>query len=275
VSIARFALLSVSLLGLAAARADEVEIIRLKYQTAEQLIPTLRHLVEPGGALTGRQDLLVIRASRNNIRELREVIATLDRALRKLLISVRRDSGVTESERSAAASGTIDSGAVRIGRREPLGRADGVAISAYDTRATRAERGVSQIQALEGNPAYIAAGQSVPVPSAIVTHTPGGTITQSTTTYENLSTGFHVIPRLAGDRVFLDIAPQSATAGRHGPGSVNTERLVTTASGRLGEWFPLGGIDQSAARSRSGILYGSASARAEASTIWVKVEELQ
>jgi hypothetical protein len=275
VSIARFALLSLLLLALASARADEVEIIRLKYRTAEQLIPTLRQLVEPGGALTGMQDSLVIRASRNNIRELREVIATLDRTPRKLLISVRRDSDVTESERSAGASPTIDSGAVRIGRREPLGRADGVAISASDTRATRAERGVSHIQALEGNPAYIASGQSVPVPNTIVTHTPGGTITQSTTTYENLSTGFHVIPRLAGDRVFLEIAPQSATPGRHGPGSVNNERLVTTASGRLGEWFPLGGIDQSAARSRSGILYGSASARTEGSMIWVKVEELQ
>jgi Bacterial type II and III secretion system protein len=273
VSVARIVLLL--LVTVAAARADEVEIIRLKFRTAEQLIPTLRQLVEPDGAVTGVQDSLVIRASRNNILELRRVIATLDRAPRRLLISVRRDSALADSERGAGASGTVRSGGVRVGVNEPLRREDGIALSAYDVQEARAGSNMSQVQVLEGHPAYIAAGQSVPIPHTIVAHTPRGTITQSTTISQDLSTGFRVIPRLSGDQVFLDIAPQSATAGRFGPGSVNTHGLSTTASGPLGEWFPLGGIDQSAARSRSGILQGASSARTETSTIWVKVEELQ
>jgi len=69
-------LLALGLLGLA--RADEVEVIELKYRTAEQMIPTLSPLVEPGGGLSGRQNMLVIRSSRANIAQLKQVVATLD-----------------------------------------------------------------------------------------------------------------------------------------------------------------------------------------------------
>ena len=45
-----------------------------------------------------------------------------------------------------------------------------------------------------------------------------------------------------GDQVTLEISPFDDTAGRL-PGSVNVQRLVTTVSGRLGEWIALGGSD--------------------------------
>jgi hypothetical protein len=80
---------------------------------------------------------------------------------------------------------------------------------------------------------------------------------------------------VSGDRVFLDISPQRATPGQQGPGSVNYQQIGTTASGRLGEWFPLGGIDQSAASSQSGILRGSAGLRTGTSSVWVKVDEIK
>ncbi len=268
--------LASTLLGLVlcvgVAFADEVEVVELKYRTADQIIPTLRPLVEPGGALTGMQSTLVIRASRANIAELRRVIATLDRMPRRLLISVRQDAGGSFESRDARVSGTVGSGDVRVGVNEPARRDSGVSISAREAHGARDARITSQVQALEGSPAYIAIGQSVPVPSTVVTQTPGGTVTRSTTTYQNVASGFSVIPRVSGDRVFLEIAPQTATPGRAG---ASYQQIVTTASGRLGEWFPLGGIDQSSARSQSGVLSGSSGARAGATSVWVKVDEIQ
>ena len=41
--------------------------------------------------------------------------------------------------------------------------------------------------------------------------------------------------------------------GRYGPGSVSSQRIATTASGRLGEWFELGGIQGSATRDERGV----------------------
>jgi hypothetical protein len=113
------------------------------------------------------------------------------------------------------------------------------------------------------------------VQGTVVTQTPSGTVVRNTTTYQNMSSGFAVIPRLSGDRVFLEIAPQTAAPGRAGSGATNYQQIVTTASGRLGEWFPLGGIDQSAARSQSGVLSGSSATRVGTSSVWVKVDEIQ
>jgi hypothetical protein len=263
------------LLATGAVRADEVEVIELRYRTADQIIPTLQPLVEPGGALSGMQSTLVIRASRANIAQLRQVIATLDRMPRRLLISVRQDAAGSVDSRDVRVSGTVAGGDVRVGVNEPPRRESGVSISARDSHGARDDRFTSQVQALEGSPAYIAIGQSVPVPSTVVTQTPGGTVVRNTTTFQSASSGFAVIPRLSGDRVFLDIAPQTASAGRSGPGAVNYQRIMTTASGRLGEWFPLGGIDQSGARSQSGVLSGGSTTRAGTSSVWVKVDEIQ
>ncbi|MGH8679896.1 MAG: secretin N-terminal domain-containing protein [Burkholderiales bacterium] len=268
-------ILSLLLFAAGVARADDVEVIELKHRTADQIIPTLRPLVEPGGALSGMQSTLVIRASRANIAQLRQAIATLDRTPRRLLISVRQDAAGSFDSRDVRVSGTVAGGDVRVGVNEPPRRESGVSISARESHGARTDRFTSQVQALEGSPAYIAIGQSVPVPETVVTQTPGGAVVRSTTTYRNMSSGVAVIPRLSGDRVFLDIAPQTASPAPGGSGAASFQRIVTTASGRLGEWFPLGGIDQSAVRSRSGVLSGGSDARVGASSVWVKVDEIQ
>lgn len=256
------------------AAADEVEVIQLKYRTAEQVIPTLRPLVEPGGALSGTQSTVVIRASRANIAQLRQVIATLDTLPRRLVISVRQDAAGSFAQRGAGVSGTVGGGDVRVGINEPARPPSGVSAGVYDSRGTADDRMTSQVQALEGSAAYISTGHSAPVRSTVVTPTPGGGSTvQSTTTFHNVASGFYVIPRVSGDRVFLDIAPQRATPGPQGTASY--QQIVTTASGRLGEWFQLGGVDQNAAGSQSGILSGSRVGRSGASSVWVRVDEIR
>jgi hypothetical protein len=185
---------------------------------------------------------------------------------------VRQDAGGSFAQRGAGASGTFGGGDVRVGVNEPPRPQSGVTVSAYDSRGTAGDRMTSQVQALEGSPAYIAAGQSAPVRSTVVT--PGGLV-QSTTSHQTVASGFYVIPRVSGDRVFLDIAPQRATPGGQGPGSANYQQIATTASGRLGEWFPLGGVDQSAAGSQSGLLSGASGTRSISSSVWVRVDEIR
>jgi hypothetical protein len=260
---------------LTAVRADEVEVIALKYRTAEQVIPTLRPMVEPGGALSGMQSTLVIRASRANIAQLKQIVAALDTLPRRLLISVRQDGAGIAERREASVSGSVGSGDVRVGVNEPARRQSGVSVGIVDSRASGVDNISNQVQALEGSPALIRTGQTVPVRSAVVTSGAGGTVVQSTTSLQTLDTGFYVIPRLAGDRVFLDIAAQRAAPGQQGAGSAAQAQIVTTASGRLGEWFPLGGIEQSAATARSGVLQGGAGVRAASSSVWVKVDEIK
>lgn len=245
----------------AGARA-EVEVIQLKYRNAEQVIPVLRPLIEPGGALTGMQYQLIVRASPANIADIRRVLASLDSMPRRLLISVRQDAENSSVARGASVAGTVSSGS-----------GSSVNARVFDSRGNSDDRVMQTVQVMEGGVAMIQMGQSIPVPARSVTRTVNGVMVTDTTAYRDVGTGFQVVPQLSGDRVTLAINPQRDTPGPGG--AVNVQRAATTVSGRLGEWIALGGSDSSDTRSGSGILSSSSAQRSDNRSIWVKVEELK
>ncbi len=229
------------------ARAD-VEVITLRHRTAYEVIPVLQPLLEKSGSISGTNDKLVIRASRANISELRKVVASIDVAPRRLVIRVRQDAGGGPEGRDSAA---------RV----------------YDSRSASEARVEQSIQALEGTAATIQIGLSVPVTTRTVTQGPGGAIVSDFVTYRDVTTGFDVLPRLAGDRVVLDISPRRDTpaSGR----AINVQHLASTTSGRLGEWFELGRSGPEEARQADGVVAGTSALRQDVRRVWVKVEELK
>jgi len=77
-----------------------------------------------------------------------------------------------------------------------------------------------------------------------------------------------------GERVTLEISPQFDSPGDQGYGSVNTQRLSTTVSGRLGEWIELGGSGQQASGSDSRNLGSGSSEMRDNRSVWLRVDEL-
>jgi type II secretory pathway component GspD/PulD (secretin) len=237
----RFLGLALGFAALACSAQQVMEVITLQHATVEQVLPSLRPLLEPGGTLTGERGQLIVRASPANIEDLRLALEVLDRPARRLQISVRFDGGAEASRRRVEASGTVGN------------RGSDVEIRAQDSQAARAERVDQRVQVVEGGRAFIALSQSRPVRQRQRVQTPAGVVSQETFVMQEASTGFEVSPRLAGDRVFLDIAQQRQAFA--GPG-VREAGVSTSASGRLGEWFELGAI-------------------ASGARVWVKVEELR
>ncbi len=269
------ALLTLLCLASFAAYADEVEVIPLRHRTVEHMIPTLQPLLDAGGAITGANNALIVRSSRRNIEDLKRVVATLDTPPRRLLISVRQDVSADVARRELQASGTAGGahGAVSIG--EPVRPDSGATVRLLDSTSASDERNVSRVQALEGSPAYIAIGQSIPVPVDTVIRTPYGSDVRRSVEYRDLNTGFEVVPRLSGDRVTLDIAPRRDVPGAYGRGSADTQRIVTSASGRLGEWFELGGVVRDAARDDGRMLSSRTRGERDVRGVWVRVDEIK
>lgn len=243
-----------------------LEVIPLKYRTAEQVLPILRPLLEPGGALTGQYNQLIVRTSERNLADIRTALEAIDTPLRRLLISVRHDASADASREALEARGSIP------GRME---------IRGADTRATREERVDQRIQVIEGGRAFISAGEARPLGQRQVVRTPGGTVITESTVIQEAATGFEVTPRLSGSRVVLEIAPQRETFAPGGRGAipaqraVNTQRAGTSVSGRIGEWIELGGATESATRGERGILSTRELRSSGSRRIWVKVEEVR
>lgn len=269
------------------ASAQEVEIIPLRHRLPEEVVPQLRPFVEPGGVLQGANNQLILRASRANREEIKRLLASLDLPLRRLVIQVSRDRQDSEARQEAGVSGTVVLGDGTVKIREPRRLAEGASVSlgaaGSASRVTagvvagegrRSERSLQTVQVVEGGQAFIQAGQSVPLPLTQVVAGPGGAVVSQTVVWQDLGQGFYAVPRLAGDRVTLDISPQASRPGSYGPGSVQAERLSTTVSGRLGEWIALGGsVQESNAQGRINGTVGSRAA-SSGSTLWLKVEEL-
>jgi len=258
----RIAVLCASFAGAALAQG-QLEVIALRHSTAEQVIPALRPLLEPGGTLTGQYSQLIVRASPANIAELRRALEAIDRPRRRLVISMRFDESATRSREEIAAG-------VAIGNR-----GSNVAIRAQDSQSASGARIEQRVQVLEGGRAFIATGQSRPVRQRQAIQTPVGPVGQDSFVLQEAATGFEVSPRLAGNRVFLDIAPQRERFSSRLPGAVESQRMASSVSGPMGEWFEIGGAVSNALRERSGIGSAASSAAGESRSIQVKVEEAQ
>jgi type II secretory pathway component GspD/PulD (secretin) len=246
-------------------------VIQLQYRLADEILPTLQPLLDPGAALSGSGDLIFVRTSPANLQQIRSAVAALDRAPRQLLITVGQATEADRSGASVRGSATIDSGDVQVGVNRPPGADTGV--EARASAATRDQRldNVSSVRTLEGNETLIAIGQSVPV-TTVQPHPGGGA--SRTTTYRDISTGFYATARVSGDRVTLEISPRQQDFGS-ARRTVETNQVTTMVAGRLGEWIPLGAVTQSSSGSTQGMLvWGTRDSRSQYSA-WVKVEEVR
>lgn len=258
--------------GLAA--AAELEIITLKYRSAEQVIPVIRPLVAPGGTVSGMQNQLILRTTKANLEDIRKVLASLDALPRRLMIYVRQEAEAANAQGGAEVSGSVGSGEVVTGNQRQGQERRGVTARIYESRSATDDHITQQIQVLEGNTATIQIGQSIPVPAQTVMPGVYGPLVTGSFAYRDFATGFEVVPRVSGEHVLLDISPRRQTPVGS-LGGADVQRAVTTARGRLGEWFELGGSTRDESRSDSGLLIGAAGTRKDNHRIWVKVEEIK
>lgn len=276
------------LLAAGAAAQTTVEVIPLKYRQADQIIPVIQPLLGRDASVSNFQNQLVIRATPAELAQVKGVLASIDTPPRRLLITVRQDADAARERREAEVSGSIGSDQARVtvpGSRSREGGNvvlndgdDRLRARVVDTRQTGSERTAQTVQVLEGYSAFIRVGESRPVPNRQVVRTMvnGQWVDRvvESTDYRDAIAGFNVRPRLQGDRVTLDIDPQRDTFDEQRRGAVNVQRVVTTVSGRLGEWMDLGGVGETRSDDRSGIFSTRGMRSSDQRSVQVKVEAL-
>jgi len=262
-----------------------MEIIPLRHRMVEQVLPSLQPFVEPGGALSGMNNQLIVRASRNNIEQIKQALSAIDVPTRRLMIRVSQNRDAVSRQQGAGLSGSVAVGEnVRIvqpasgmqGNTKIEVRSGDSRINAqvFDSRSTRDVQASQSVQVVDGGRAFIQIGQSLPLPLRQVVRGPNGLVAADTVVYRDIGQGFYAVPKLMGERVTLEISPQFDSPGNQGYGSVNTQRLSTTVSGRLGEWIELGGSGQQASGSDSRNLGSGSSEMRDSRSVWLRIDEL-
>lgn len=271
------------------AQQTVLEVIPLRYRTAPEVIPILQPMLAREGSMSGYQGQLVVRTTPANLEEIKRILARLDTAPRQLVITVRQGIEAARSSSTAEVSGSVggEHGRVTVpGNRDPRGGNvvlrdgdDHVRLHALEGSGSQGERNTQSVRVMEGREAFLRVGQSVPVRERQVQRSVvGGRVVEQvveTTQYRDAAGGIYVLPRVSGDRVTLDISAQRESLSRQAHGAVNVQGLVTTVSGRLGEWIEIGGTGRDVSGQQSVLLGRTATATHESGRVQIKVEEVR
>ena len=236
------------LLTSVAGMAGSIETLQLRNRPAAEVIPIIEPLLESGESISGRGFKIFLRASPQTLADVRDLIAGIDVAAKTLMISVMHGS-LQEIESTAI------SGSVRIEGGNVSG-----SLSGESTDSRRQSSPVHRLRVTEGNEGFIETGVSLPGFAAVDVAA---------------SSGFYVLPRSHGDRVTLLISPFRSASGASNGSGVETLQAQTTITGRLGEWLPLGGVEQRSERSWSDGTGQRSSVRNQHHSIWIRADLLR
>lgn len=270
--------------AIAQAQESVLEVIELKYRSADQIVPMLKPLLAPGGTISALQNRVIVRTTPQNLAELRKVLDAVDTMPKRLVISVRQEATGTGQTSEAEVSGSIGTDDARVtvpGSRRKKGAGaevrkgdDVVRGRVLDSQSAATDRGLQTVQVLEGNEAQIRVGRSVPVRSRNVIQTPQGARISETVEYRDADTGFRVRPRVNGDRVTLEISTRRDSPADPNSQTFNVQRVDTVVSGRLGEWMEIGGVDQSRVQTDDGTLSRRSVSTSDDRKVFLKVEQM-
>ncbi len=267
----RFLLILILVFAAASAVAQrELTTIAINYASAPQLVTVIKPYLSEGSSVSAYQNQLVLNVTPQELAKTRELLQQLDAAGRQLLVSVRTDATGTNSGRGIDIDGVVRSGDTVIttgtGRRNTQSHTT-VRVENYS--GSRAGGGNQAVRATEGTPAYIATGMSAPVQSYTV-GADGRRYYQQE--YVSAITGFYATTWLNGTTVRISIDQSNdQLEGR----TIATQQLQSEVSGALGEWLPLGVIDQSSQQQDAGIGSRGQSSQNTSTRLFIKVEALE
>lgn len=238
--ISFFALALLLLAGLAQA-GGSLKIINLQYRSAQSVIPIIKPLLNPGDAISGSANTLIIRTSPANLQQIAQVIHALDVPAKNLMISVKLSNSYSNNHQVIIAE------------------TGGANSNAND---------MQNIRVLNGHKAHITFGKEIPFMQVESSY--GNTV--AGTNYRPMISGFYVIPNLVGNNsVKLQIYQQFQQTGNRDYGSIQSQDVGSTITIPLDQWVPLAGGGAGASQIRHEIV----TATTKTSSVYIKVSKIR
>lgn len=263
----------------ALAVTDTLEVITLKHQLAEALIPLVQPLVGDTGVVTGRNDQLIVRTTADRLAQVRTLVKQLDTPPQRLLISVKQLQGNQTQRQAVGISGTLSLGRdVSVIDNDHKQQKLPMGLKKRTTR--RGDNLQQQIHVLDGSEAFVEMGEAIPyvaeyVDSPYPDSFSGAYHGHYDIRSQSVTSGFYVRPQVHGDWVTLQILPRRARESAHGGGRVSTQQAATTVTGRLGEWLEVTSLRVENQRNDQTIIHSTQTMDRSNQRILVKVDRLR
>lgn len=274
-SIAFAVLLIPSLAG-----ADEARVIQLKHRPASEVMPLIRPLLGPDDVLNGMDFRLIIRTSDKNLKEVERILAQVDVARQRLRITVEQaiaDDRTTQSQSVTGEARIGDKARIVLPAKPPeegglVVQKDGMRYQTNRRTSTASNATTQTVMTQDGQRAYIRVGQSVPYVKKILALSRRQLVLVQDIEFQDITTGFDVLPRVRGDRVLVEITPRLSSLRNPATGLADFQELSTMVETKLGEWLNLGKILGNRGEVERAILESADTTAGEHRTIRIKIE---
>ena len=255
-------LIFISLLNSSAFAADTIiEVIPLTNRPAFEILPLLAPLLGNTAQLVDNGSNLLVKTTPDKLAEIKSIVKQLDVRQNNLVITVMQSRQTTADELNAAVRVRLN-----VPANNPSRSGGRILGHVYQTQARDADESTQTVRTMEGVAAHIKAGNVYPAQySATYGYATATELTEATT-------GFAVIPRLAGDQVILNVSPWSDKM--NGRGQIETRNAQSTLRVNLGEWVELGGVGENAGSSSNGALVNTRQVGESRMRILVKVDRV-
>jgi hypothetical protein len=220
----------------------EFKIITLQHRFASDLLPIIEPMVGADGTATGMNSELILRASPERMREIEATVEKLDAARANRKITVIRNNSIQIQSERIEASGNVRAGKVTVNndRRDQNSNRPNSGNIEFDKNSNNTQQNSSQfLNVLDGERAFIRVGKIVPFTQEWVTITRRFVAIERITDWRDITTGFAVRPRSAGNQVEIEITPRIAHLNQQG--FIDFEELSTVIRTNLGSWVDIGG----------------------------------
>lgn len=248
---------------------NQFKIITLQHKFGEDLLPVLQPLAGANGAISASGNNLFIDVDPARMPVIEQAVARLDVQSRMFGIRVDRSGEQHNASAGADVSGRIGN-KVRIERSDTRRSSSGVDVRIDSRTTTTRSRSSEYLNVMDGAPAFIAVGQSVPFTEIWTSYMRRYAQIRRTVQYRDIVTGFSVVPREIGNEVELQITPRISSLA--GGDVIEFETLTTTVRAVPGTWLNLGGTMQEHDEVSRAILSGRQGASSSSGELWVLVE---
>lgn len=256
----------------------QITSIEVNYADPEQIAAVIKPYLSAGSSVSLYQNRLVLNVTDEELAKTRELLGQLDGKGRQLLVTLRSEGTGSDSHRSIDVSGVARSGDSTVFiEPDPGARTNGkgIAVTQSNTtvrtsssRGTSTGKGSQSLRVTEGIAAYISTGLSAPIQS-YSTGPDGRRYYQQD--YVDAVTGFYATTRVNDGVVQISIDQSN---DQYDGGTIATQQLRSQVSGALGQWLPIGVLNDAGNQQNRGIGSRSQSGQASSTQLYIKVELL-
>lgn len=241
------------LTGLAPAE-ERIRTFQLEHRSGEEIKALLAPMAGEGVALTATGFKLIARGPSAELDRLAALVRELDTAAPDIVIETRRSSGRSQQGRGVGTTGDADA-------------KDRVKV--YSSRDARATSRIQRARGQAGRPVFISRALELPVRDRSVLIGDEQTGIRERTHYRPYQRGFYATAHVSGQRVRVEISTADDTPGESG--SAERRRVVTTVTGKLGEWLLIGATETERRQRGRGLTYSTRDAADEHEQLWLRV----